>query len=269
MTSKKEPKRTSSLKDWEGYYASRDEQVLYTPLDTTNFKNYPHKLIMDLIGKYIVGEKFLEVGAGDSEILIEVCKKFQPDTCVGLDYLESACSKLKKKSQLASVEITPVCADMFYPTEELKEKFDFVMSHGVVEHFHDLPSVISAIEKFARKGGIIFTLIPNNKNTIYGTLMRKWNIDVYNAHVMYDAEDLKKAHEAAGLKILWNGHLASSNFGMLSWCFTNKTNALNYWIYKQLTRISKLIWLFESKFGAIKATRYFSPYIVCIARVER
>lgn len=268
MTSNDAPKRTSSVEDWEGYYGSRDEQVVYAPLDTTNFRNYPQKLIHDLIREYISGDRVLEVGAGDSEILIEVCKKFGPDICVGLDYLETACKKLQKKAQLAGVEINTVCADMFDPPEELKGQFDFVMSHGVVEHFHDLPSVISAIAKFARNDGIVFTLIPNNKNTIYGTLMRKWNIDVYNAHVMYDAVDLKAAHEAAGLEILWNGYLVSSNFGMLSWCFTNNNSGVNYWIYKQLSRVSKLLWFFESKFGRIKPTRYFSPYIVCVARVK-
>ncbi len=98
--------------------------------------------------------------------------------------------------------------------------------------------------------------------------MRKWNIDVFNAHVMYDAEELRAAHEAVGLEILWNDHLVSSNFGLLSWCFNNNQQGLNYWIYKQLTRASKIVWFFESKFSALKPTKYFSPYIVCIARVK-
>jgi hypothetical protein len=71
------------------------------------------------------------------------------------------------------------------------------------------------------------------------------------------------------MTVLWNGHLVSSSFGMLSWCFKDRETGFRYWIYKQLTRVSKFVWFLESKFGLMKPTRFFSPYIVCVARVDR
>lgn len=262
--------RASTIDDWEGYYGSRGEATYYGEVDIADFRHYPHRLLIETIARYIEKkESVLEIGAGDSEILIDIAKRFNPETVCGLDYLETACARLSEKARQAGVNINTACADMFSPPKELVNAFDFVMNYGVVEHFHDLPGVMRAIGTFVAEDGLIFTLIPNNKKTIYGWLMKKWNIGVFNAHVLYDIDDLKKAHQEAGLEIVWCDHLVSSNFGMLSWCFKDKHNGINYWLYKQLTRVSKLVWYFESKFGAIKPRKFLSPYIVCVSRLEK
>lgn len=257
--------RASTPEDWEGYYSARGE-VLHIPIDYNDFRNMPYKLVFEKIKEYFGGGSVLEVGAGDSDALIEVCKKLAPASCFGLDYVEMACDRLSNKAKSVGVNVDVVCADMFTPPESMLARFDFVMSHGVVEHFHDLPNILRAIGVFAKPGGVIFTLIPNNKKTIYGFLMRKWNKDVYDAHVMYDLHDLMEAHKKAGLEIIWGGHLCSSNFGMLSWCFKDRESGIGYQIYKQLTRFSKLLWFFESKFGLLPATRAFAPSIVVVSR---
>lgn len=262
-------KRASSVSDWEGYYESRGEPDRYQPTDITDFRNLPHKIILDTVGEHFHGGRILEVGAGDSDILIDVCRRFNPTECYGLDYVESACDRLALKAKQAGAPIKTICADMFSPPQELTRKFDFVMSFGVVEHFHDLPEVLRAIGNFATSGGVVFTLIPNHKKTIYGFLMRRWNLNVYNAHVMYDAQDLEAAHRQAGLEIIWNGHLVSSNFGMLSWCFKEGGAGLKYWFFKQLTRLSKVVWLVESRIGLLKPSPALAPYIICVARVVR
>lgn len=258
---------TSSAQDWISYYSSRGENVSCQSLNIDDFRQFPAKIIIKLIEKYFSGGKIIEIGAGDSSILIEACKRFHPDICYGLDYIESACDRLAKKSVMANVKIESVHADMFHPPVELKEKFDFVMSFGVVEHFTDLASVLKAISSFSKKNGIVFTLIPNNKNTIYGYLMKKWNIDVYNTHVMYDKDDIENAHKSLGLEVIWSNYVLSSNFGMLSWCFKDDKHSFNYWLYKQLTRISKIVWFFEYYFYRLKPSRVFAPYIVCVSRV--
>jgi SAM-dependent methyltransferase len=255
--------------DWAGYYEARGEEVSFQQLDLANFRNLHHKIVLDKFREYFNGGSLIEVGAGDSNRLIDFSLRFAPEKSVGLDFIQGGCDRLKSKAAQAGASIEVVCADMFSPPEELKRSFDFVMSYGVVEHFHDLPGVVRAIGSFAKPGGLVLTLIPNNKNTVYGKLMYRWNRQVYDAHVMYDAADLENAHRAAGMTVLWNGHLVSSSFGMLSWCFKDRETGFRYWIYKQLTRVSKFVWFLESKFGLMKPTRFFSPYIVCVARVDR
>ncbi len=256
----------STVGDWEGYYGARDLSE-YKALDYDDFRNMPFMLIFDKIKEYFPGGAVLEVGAGDSDILIEVCKKLFPTSCTGLDYAELACNKLAEKSKKADADVAVVCADMFAPSPELLGKFDFVMSHGVVEHFYDLPKVLKAISSFAKPGGVVFTLIPNLKKTVYGWLMRHWNKDVFDTHVMYDLDDMLEAHRLIGLDVVWGDYLCSSNFGMLSWCFKGREYGFNYWIYKQLTRVSKLVWFFESKFSKLKPSRSFAPFIVVVSRV--
>jgi 2-polyprenyl-3-methyl-5-hydroxy-6-metoxy-1,4-benzoquinol methylase len=257
--------RASTLDDWDGYYGARQASE-YKTLDYSDFRNMPFGLIFEKIKEYFPGGSVLEVGAGDSDVLIEVCKKLKPTSCTGLDYARLACDKLSEKAQKADADIDVVCADMFAPDGALLKNFDFVMSHGVVEHFYDLPKVLGAISSFAKPGGTVFTLIPSHKRTIYGWLMKRWNKEVFDAHVMYDLDDLLAAHRAIGLEIVWGEYLCSSNFGMLSWCFKDREHGVNYWIYTQLTRLSKLIWFFESKFGKLKATSSFAPFAVVVAR---
>ena len=267
--SKNAPSTSVAASEWAGYYEARGEEVDFSQLDLGDFRNLHHRVIIDKIREYFTGGSLLEIGAGDSDRLIDVCKRLTPERSVGLDFIQGGCDRLKAKADKAGANVEVVCADMFSPPEAMRGQFDFVMSFGVVEHFHDLPGVLRAIGSFAKPGGIVFTLIPNNKNTIYGRLMYRWNRQVYDAHVLYDADEVEKAHRDAGMTVLWNGHLVSSSFGMLSWCFKDREPDFTYWIYKQLTRVSKVFWFIESKFGLFRPTRYFAPYIVCVSRAGR
>jgi SAM-dependent methyltransferase len=263
------PSTSVAPAEWAGYYEARGEEVEFHQIDLADFRNLHHRVVLDKIREYFKGGSILEVGAGDSDRLIDVCKRFAPDKCVGLDFIAAGCERLRSKAAMAGANVEVVCTDMFSPPEGVRGQFDFVMSFGVVEHFHDLPGVVRAIGSFAKPGGIVFTLIPNNKNTVYGWLMRRWNQQVYDAHIMYDAADLEKAHRDAGMTVLWNDHLVSSSFGMLSWCFKDRQPDFSYWIYKQLTRVSKVFWFIESRFGLFRPRRMFAPYIVCVSRVDR
>lgn len=259
--------RASSKNDWKNYYDARKGRPDYTPTNLDDFRNFLHKSLLDKIKNYFSGNGLIEIGAGDSTLLLD-CKHYLAiDRCVGLDYLPDACDLLKNKIAATGLKIDVRCADMFNPPNDLIENFDFVMSFGVVEHFHNLSEVMVAISKFARPGGVVFTLIPNNKKSIYGRLMRKWNRKVFDAHVLYDIEDLECACRAAGLDILEASYFGSSNFGMLSWCFHDRSRDFSHWIYVQLTRISKAIWFLEKSLGTkFPATKMFAPYIVCVAR---
>ncbi|HVZ17381.1 MAG TPA: class I SAM-dependent methyltransferase, partial [Terriglobales bacterium] len=177
------PSTSVAAKEWASYYEARGEPADFHEIDLGDFRHLDHRIVIEKIREYFNGGSVLEVGAGDSDRLIDVCKRFGPKKCCGLDFIQAGCEKLKIKAARAGANVEVVCADMFDPPEGLLGQFDFVMSFGVVEHFHDLTGVVRAIGSFAKRGGIVFTLIPNNKNTIYGRLMHRWNRQVYDAHV--------------------------------------------------------------------------------------
>lgn len=260
--------RTTAQEDWAEYYGSRiKEGAAGQAVDETDFRNYPHASLMNFLADICGGGgEVIEVGAGDSHLLIDVQKKFHPARVVGLDYLPQACDLLRERAKHADANIEVACADLYAPPLELVSAFDVVMSYGVVEHFTDLDGVIAAISCFAKPGGTVFTLIPNVKGSVYQPLMRIWNRKVYDAHVPYDVADLAAAHEKAGLRIETCRYFLSSNFGMLSWCFADRPkHGMTYRLYVWLTRLSKIVWWFEYRFFRLPATRRWAPFIVCVA----
>lgn len=259
--------RTTAKDDWAEYYGSRTrDNVPWKPVDETDFRNHPHASLMSLLSRYLKGS-LIEIGAGDSQVLLDIKFKLELDRVVGLDYLQEACDILRDKAKQAGADIESVCADLYAPPAELLGAFDAVISYGVVEHFTNLEEILGAISRFAKTGGIVFTLIPNLKGSVYALLMKKWNKKTYDAHVPYDVDDLAAAHEGAGLRIESCKYFLSSNFGMLSWCFADRPkNGLDYFTYVWLTRLSKLLWWLERRLFRLPETRLFAPYIVCVAR---
>lgn len=247
---------------WDSTYLNKNLHQLL-PLD--GYKFYCNKLIMDKIKEFYNGGDIIEVGAGGSDWLIRIVKQLKPNYCAGLDYSERGCQLLEVKSKVNNVKIDVIHADMFSPPAHLKKKFDFTISFGVVEHFKNLSEVLGAVSQFSKPGGLIFSLIPNMAG-IYGVLTRLWNRDVYDMHIPHDLHSFIDGHHAAGLDTLWCNYLGSSNFSMISSCF-QKRKGINYFIYKQLTRISKMLWMIESKIKPFPATKIFSPYILVVSRV--
>lgn len=126
---------------------------------------------------------------------------------------------LRKKARLADAPIEVICADLYSPPSSLLNAFDLVISYGVVEHFNDLAGVVAAISRFAKTGGVVFTLIPNIRGSIYQSLMKVYNRNVYDAHVPYDSIDLASAHVKAGLVVENCFYFLSSNFVVVELVF--------------------------------------------------
>lgn len=248
---------------WDKIHGHREG---YRPLDCNDYRYYLECSIFCLIKKYYQGGSVLEIGAGSSDWLIEICKNLNPRSCVGLDYSESGCNVLREKSEQAEAAIEVVLGDMFSPSSDLLGVYDFVLSFGVVEHFKDLPKVLESIKKFAKPGAIIFTLIPNMSG-FNGWLTRRLNRAIYDLHNPHDLNSLVDGHKSAKLEVLWSGYFGSTNFGVLSSCFCRNYGII-FFLYKQLTRISKLIWMFEKNLAPLPAKKFLSPYIIVVSRVS-
>ncbi|SHN93436.1 hypothetical protein BHECKSOX_208 [Bathymodiolus heckerae thiotrophic gill symbiont] len=251
---------------WDSIYTNGNSSELLS-LDEykKDYKQYCDKLIMDKIIEFYGEGSVLEIGAGNSDWIIRVFNELKPPHCAGLDYSEEGCRLLEEKSKANGVNINVVHADMFSPPVGLIEKFNFVMSFGVVEHFKDLAEVLGIVSQFSKPGGLIFSIIPNMAG-VYGVLTRLWNKEIYDIHVPHDLPSFIDGHHVAGLDVLWADYLGSSNFSVLSSCFKEQ-KGFNFFIYKQLTRISKVLWFFESHIKELPVSKAFSPYILIVSRV--
>lgn len=254
-------KRLSEKTLWEDiYYTSKRP----TRLSIDGFKNFSNRKILEKLMKIpMEGKEILEIGAGDSLWLPFLCKMYPSSHFTGLDYSEFGCHMLRQRAKEEGVKIEVVNADLFNPPIELLEKFDVVISFGVVEHFDDLVSVLTSVKTFTKPEGTMFTLIPNMRG-VMGYLTRKFSKEIYEAHNPHDLSSFLKGHEEAGLKVIDAGYLCSNNFAMLSMS-VQKASKITYEFYKFLTRVSKVVWAFESHFFELPATSTFSPYIYCIS----
>jgi ubiquinone/menaquinone biosynthesis C-methylase UbiE len=255
-------KPVTEKKYWDDIHKNKET---YCPKELSGFRNACEALIFKEIKANFNGGSILEVGGGSSDWLIAITKKLQPEEAFALDFSEIGCKSIDKKSSQIGINVKSICADMFYPPTNTLGRFDLVMSFGVVEHFANLNVAIAASAAFCKPGGILYTLIPNMAG-LNGWLVKFWNRSVYDMHIPHDLETFLAGHNVPDLEVLSCEYLGSTNFGVLSACLQQK-KGLNFWLYKQLTRLSKIIWLFESKLFRLPATRSFSPYIVSVSRI--
>lgn len=256
----------SDQKYWnDGYLRTHRGEALP---DLEDFRHLPDKRVIEALnGLGLSGKKILELGAGDSSVLLILSRRWRSvSTFVGLDYSSVGCASLTRRAQAVGVDVSVVNADMFSAPEELAGKFDVVYSIGLVEHFVQLEQVLAAKRSFVAPGGMIFTLIPNMSGAI-GKLTKRFNKAVYEVHNPHNMQSFLEGHARAGLRVVRAGYLCSTNFGVLSSCF-DTSKARGWRIYLFLSRVSKALWLFESKVTELPKSAFFSPYIYAVSRIS-
>lgn len=253
----------TKIDDWDKGYASGKE-IVELKFGWRDHSNYLILKKIEEIG--LNGKSLLEIGAGDSQWLPYFAKKYPGSRFAGLDYSKAGCERLAER-------IAAICdgtaidiyhQDMFTRESVLHGRFDLVLSFGVVEHFSELSQALLAKRKYLKDQGLMFSLIPNMAGSI-GSLSKLFNREIYEMHNPHDWESFLEGHRKAGLTVISGGYLGSSNFGVLSNCF-KKHEGLSWHIYVLLTRLSKAIFLVESRVGDLPRTRMFSPYIYAISR---
>jgi 2-polyprenyl-3-methyl-5-hydroxy-6-metoxy-1,4-benzoquinol methylase len=251
--------------DWDKGYVSRKE-IVDLNLGWRNHTNYLIVKKIEEIG--LDGKSVLEIGAGDSQWLPYFAKKYPGSRFAGLDYSKVGCERLAERAA-AICEATTIAIyhqDIFAMENVLHERFDLVLSFGVVEHFTELSHVLLAKQKYLKDKGLMFTLIPNMAGSI-GYLTKLFNREVYEMHNPHDWNSFLAGHREAGLMVISGGYIGSTNFGVLSSCF-EKSQGFSWHTYVFLTRLTKAMGLVESKFGDLPSSRLFSPYIYAISRVN-
>jgi SAM-dependent methyltransferase len=249
---------------WQLGYRRRGGRL--EPPNLKDFKNYATKRMVQTVESVgLANKRVLEVGAGDSEILLLLAQRFANSArFAGLDYSDAGCELLRHRSGHLGLEIEVMSSDLFQPPQELIGGFDLVYSIGLVEHFARLGDVLAALTRFLRPGGVLVTVIPN-MHGVLGALTKRWNREVYDIHVPHSLSTFLAGHADAGLRAVRSGYLCSSNFGVLSSCFEGGTGR-GARSYRWLSRLSKGLWWYESRMFELPKTAWLSPYIYAISR---
>jgi SAM-dependent methyltransferase len=237
-----------------------------------NVNYFPHKLYHHFFKKYISkedkGKKILELGCGNSAWLPYFAKEFGLEI-YGLDYSEFGCKQSEYILKQENLSGKIIQADFFDPPEDFYEKFDFVLSVGVVEHFTDTDSIVKHFSRFLKPGGVLLTLIPNMTGLI-GWWQKVVNKEVYDVHVLIDSKRLEKSLREAGLTDVNVEYIVSVGFGVtVHGGKEPKFYKLKKIITLTLSRLSKIIWLLEMLIKPLPAIRIFSPTIISAARKKQ
>lgn len=218
-------------------------------------------------GRDTQGLRLLEIGCANSVWLPYFAKEFGFNV-YGIDYSEIGCRQAREILSSVGVNGEIICADFFKPPEKLLNSFDVVVSFGVIEHFQDTAASISMLARFLKPGGIMINNIPNVMGLV--GLLQKWlNRPVFDIHVPLDIEGLQKSHLRAGLEVLDCNYFLSISLGMVNLTGLNPhkiSTRLKNIIYRNLCRISKLVWAVEEQFFRFPETAFISPYIMCMAQ---
>lgn len=222
--------------------------------------------------------EWLAVAAGERAVLLEVGCARSPwlgyfarelgfEVC-GLDYSAIGCAQARAMLERDGVVGEVVERDLFDPPAGWLRRFDRVVSFGVVEHFDDTVATLTALGRFLRPGGRIYTLVPNFSGVL-GALQRRFDRRFYDMHVILDEPALRAAHQAAGFRILHSSYFLSSNFGVLNQSTIPAGSPGSF--ARSLVRgagmaVSAGSWSLERAFAVdLPAIRTFSPYVHCVA----
>ena len=249
---------------WDATYP---EGKVVEPIATRGYRNRCKKKIYEKKEPYLrEALDTLEIGGGGSAWLLYLAETYPDTQFVALDYSDSGCTLLREAiEKRCNTNVAVWTEDFFNPRQGFSE-FDFVYSHGVVEHFHKLSEVLNAHAAFLAENGKMLTIIPNMAGVL--GLLTKWmNRSVYDIHVPHDLKSLENGHSEAGLAIVDSGYLCSNNFGVLSSCVRQRIG-LKWKIYQLLGRLSKTIWFLEDRLFGLPTSKLFSPYIYVVSERE-
>lgn len=261
MQNKKNDKLTDKSY-WESEYENRSQ---LQPINVNRYKNLCVSKIFDIkksIG--LEGKDVLEIGGAGSPWIPFLAQKYPSSTFVAIDYSEVGCQQLLNYTYDNGItNIKVICSD-FFDFEPKCERYDFVYSHGVVEHFSNASKVLNKFSSFLNSSGVMLTIIPNMAG-LNGLLSRWLNKEIYEVHISHDRNSMVKSHYEGNLEVLAADYLCSTNFKVLSSCI-KKNSGVKWEVYKYLTRVSKLVWTFENLFFDLPVSKLFSPYIYIISK---
>lgn len=246
---------------WDQGYG-RKQSV--TPVDLSPALNRVDRRFADIFHNLrLAGKKILEIGGGGSAWLARLTLDHPDASLTCLDYAPQGCSLMHSfVAETGVSNLNIVQADMFDGPSS-GDRFDIVYSLGVVEHFDQLENALMAKANFLSPNGKMLTVIPNLSGSI-GFLVKHLNRSIYAIHVPHDLASFRKGHELAGLKIEESGYLGSNGFGVISGCF-EKPEGFGYYIYVWLSRLTKLLSMFENRFFELPVSKAFSPYIYAVS----
>lgn len=253
------PKDLASEQHWSSRYDNIEFQgeVDWEP------KDYDSRTLMYAIHRALDGrtpQTILEVGCGNSHWLPYLGKLFGARV-EGIDYSPVGCEQARAQLDANNIDGEIHCADLFASDEAFADRFDFVYSLGLVEHFDHLESVLTSMAHFVKPGGLLFTEVPN-LGSVHGLLSWIYQPEVLAKHQIITLKDLKKAHGRVGMDVTGGEYVGLFSLNMVAWGVEPRWQTLDRKILPRIHRAVGYVDGMLNRVGGLdKGTRAFSPFI--------
>jgi 2-polyprenyl-3-methyl-5-hydroxy-6-metoxy-1,4-benzoquinol methylase len=204
------------------------------------------------------GGSLLEIGCG--------CSRWLPYfstlgfRVAGIDYSAEGCRQAQMILDRERIAGDILECNAFAPNPGLVGKFDVVASLGVVEHFRDTEATVRAFSRYLKPQGLIISTCPNMAGLL-GLAQRLLNRPVYDRHVPLTADDLRKAHENAGLTVRDCAYIGSLDFHVVNLHEAARFDKRQ--MHRVLMRLSRIGWKLPVR---AKRGRLFSSFVACAAQ---
>ena len=233
---------------WKSFWESKKDLIFYIK---------PDYVFGDILAKLIKENGIktaIELGGFPGYYSIYLKKYQQLDTTLFDYYVHDGLVKeLLAKNGLKDGDIKIIEADLFNYTPA--EKYDMVLSFGLIEHFSDTAAIIKTHLQFLKPGGALFITLPNFTG-VNGWVQRKFDLDNYNKHYI---DCMNPAFLADTCKALGLKNIESYYHGKFSTWLENRDQKSG--LAKGLV---KTIWLAGKVITKIipVESKLLSPYIV-------
>lgn len=206
--------------------------------------------------------KLLEIGCAQSRWLPYFAREWYYQVA-GLDYSEVGCLQTRALLAREGLAGEVFHQDLFGPEPRQVAGFDLVFSNGVAEHFEDTGAVLRQMAVYLCPGGLLLTIVPNLTGWL-GWLQKVVSPEVMATHRPLSREELRQAHEDAGMRPIVCAYLA---FGHCS--VVNPGAGWRKWskflILKTLKGTSALAAALRRLVPGLPVGRHAAGYIVCLA----
>jgi 2-polyprenyl-3-methyl-5-hydroxy-6-metoxy-1,4-benzoquinol methylase len=245
---------------WEGNWAHIDVPEAINPGNDAPENHYyqvMHKYFVGALGERCVpGARLIEIGCGGSSWLPYFNRTFGYEVS-GIDYTVTGTRLSKLILDKAGVSGKIVQGDLFDPPPNWIERFDVVISFGLVEHFENTSDVVYACSRYLRPGGQMITLVPTMRG-LYGLAYRLLRPEVYRKHIPQNQLSLAQAHTNSGLKVVCCDYVLGLPGVLKSPASLSLLSRLTF-------AVSQLYWRLERSGLGIPPNRFTSPYALCIS----
>jgi SAM-dependent methyltransferase len=233
---------------WKSFWESRKNLILYLK---------PDYVFGDILAGLIKEKGIknaIELGGFPGYYSVYL-KKYQGISTTLFDYYihEGLIKELLAKNGLKDGDINIIESDLFNYTPQ--EKYDMVLSFGLIEHFSDTASIIKTHLQFLKPGGTLFITLPNFTG-VNGWVQKNFDKENYDKHYI---DCMNPAFLAETCKELGLKEVESYYHGKFTVWLENKSEQSV--IAKSIV---KAIWVAGKVFTKIIPieSKVLSPYIV-------